>query len=180
MKKQQVGLPRKRPGIRCTEVWSRLRSGRATFHAISVCLDPGRLRYPLVAAVDPDTALKSLKLQSPRPGAHCAKPRPATGQQPGQEGGGEITHWFYCCFISQDCASPGDILSVKNNKEYEKPLFPEPWTLQNNRQLLWDRSKLTHETSAVDWTIAHADRVACPPLPARAEPLTAGATPCIL
>lgn len=34
-------------------------------------------------------------------------------------------------------------MSVKNNKEYEKPIFREHWTLQNNLQLLWDLSKLT-------------------------------------
>ena len=72
---------------------------------------------------------------------------------------------FFCCFISQNCKSPGNVLSVKNNKEYEKPIFTEHWTLQNNLQLLSDISKLTRKTLAVDWAISHRDSSASSPLP---------------
>lgn len=69
---------------------------------------------------------------------------------------------FSRCFISQNCKSPANVLSVKNNKEYEKPIFTEHWTLQNNLQLLSDISKLTRKTLALDWAISHRDSSARP------------------
>lgn len=70
--------------------------------------------------------------------------------------------FFSRCFISQNCQSPANVLSVKNNKEYEKPIFTEHWTLQNNLQLLSDISKPTRKTLALDWAISHLDSSAHP------------------
>lgn len=75
---------------------------------------------------------------------HPTKTSHRMGLQPGK--GGWIMYCFYCCFISQNCKSPGNVLSAKNSKEYEKPIFTGHWTLRDNLQLLSDISKLTRKT----------------------------------